>query len=64
FIYTLPPNTTRLPNTEELEKTIDTTIDVEGSRVKLKGRKMVVTIPLPENYIIPIDVKTMMEAIF
>lgn len=64
FIYTLPPNTTRLPNTEELEKTIDTTIDVEGSRVKLKGRKMVVTIPLPEDYIIPIDVKTMMEAIF
>lgn len=64
FVYTLPPNTTRLPNTDELEKTIDTTIDVEGSRVKLKGRKLVVTIPLPKDYIIPIDVKTMIEAIF
>ncbi|HGZ9196536.1 TPA: hypothetical protein ACOFME_002292 [Staphylococcus aureus] len=64
FQYTLPPNTTNIPNTEELQKTIDTSLDVEGSKAKFKGRKLVITVPLPKEYIIPIDVKTMIEAIF
>ncbi|HHD0846081.1 hypothetical protein [Staphylococcus capitis] len=64
FEYTLPPNTTKAPNTEELEKTIDTSLDVEGSRVKMRGRKLIVTVSLPKDCVVPIDVKTMIEAIF
>lgn len=61
FKYTLPPNTKKVINTQELETTLDTTLDVEGSMVKLRGRKVIITVPLED--IIPIDIKTMIESV-
>lgn len=64
YRYTLPPNVTRVPNLEELQTTLDSSLDVEGITAKLSGRSIVLVVPLPGEYQIPIDVKTMIEEEF
>lgn len=61
YRYKLPPNTKKLPNLEELQTTLNTTLDVEGANVKLKGKNIVIVVPLPKEYHIPIDMKSMLE---
>jgi len=64
YRYNLPPNVTKLPNLEELQTTLDSSLDVEGVNVKLSGRRIIIIVPLPKEYQIPIDVKTMIEEVF
>ncbi|RIM32779.1 hypothetical protein BUY35_00385 [Staphylococcus cohnii] len=64
YRYNLPPNVTKLPNLEELQTTLNSSLDVEGITAKLSGRSIVIVVPLPKEYQIPIDVKTMIEEVF
>lgn len=64
YRYNLPPNVTKLPNLDELQTTLDSSLDVEGVNVKLSGRTIIIIVPLPKEYQIPIDVKTMIEEVF
>lgn len=62
--YKLPPNVSKLPNNDELQTSIDTTLDVSGTGVKLDGSTLIITIPLPKSCAIPIDMKDMIEKVF
>lgn len=62
--YKLPANLKKMPDVSNLETSINTLMDVEGTSVQLRGRKIIIIIPLPKTYQIPIDVKSMMEEIY
>lgn len=62
--YALPSYITGLPNLESLQSGLDTSLDIQGTLVTLRGSKLNVIIPLPDDCIIPIDVKSMVESEF
>lgn len=62
--YTLPPHISNPPNTEDLEKGLDSSLKLSGTEVVLDGGTLVVTVPLPSAYAIPIDVRSMVEEVF
>ena len=62
--YTLPPHISNLPNTDDLANGLDSSLKINGTEVTLEGGSLVVTIPLPDGYTIPIDVRSMVEEIF
>ena len=64
YAYTFPPNVKKLPNVEELQSTLDSTLDIEGVSIKTKGRSIVIIVPLPKDYQIPIDAKTVIEQVY
>src|SRR5699024_1405947 len=62
--YTLPPHISNPPNTEDLEKGLDSSLKLSGTEVVLDGGTLVITVPLPSAYAIPIDVRSMVEEVF
>ena len=49
---------------EDLEKGLDSSLKLSGTEVVLDGGTLVVTVPLPSAYAIPIDVRSMVEEVF
>ncbi|OEK58864.1 FtsK/SpoIIIE domain-containing protein [Staphylococcus equorum] len=68
FEYKRSQHPDGMPNLEKVEKALETDLneDVEGRfiSVTLKGRNIVIIMPLPEKYHMPIDIKTMIEEAF
>lgn len=64
YSYTFPPNVKKLPNVEELQSTLDSTLNIEGVSIKTKGRSIVIIVPLPKEYQIEIDAKTVIEQVY
>lgn len=62
--YKLPPYISSLPQTDQIESGLDTTLNVTGISAQLKGSGILITVPLPNDYNIPIDVSTMIKQEF
>lgn len=62
--YKLPPYISSLPQTDQIESGLDTTLNVTGVSAQLKGSGILITVPLPDDYNIPIDVSTMIKQEF
>lgn len=62
--YKLPPYISSLPQTDQIESGLDTTLNVTGVSAQLKGSGILITVPLPNDYNIPIDVSTMIKQEF
>ena len=62
--YALPSYMSSLPNLESLQTGLDASLNIQGTLVTLRGSSLSVVVPLPEDLVIPIDVKSMIEAEF
>lgn len=62
--YSLPSYITGLPNLESLQSGLDASLNIQGTLVTLRGSKLNVIVPLPDDCVIPIDVKSMIESEF
>ena len=62
--YALPSYMTSLPNLESLQTGINASLNIQGTLVTLRGSKLNIVVPLPDDCVIPIDVKSMIEAEF
>lgn len=62
--YALPSYITGLPNLESLQSGLDTSLNIQGTLVTIRGNKLNVIVPLPDDCTIPIDVKSMIESEF
>lgn len=62
--YALPSYITGLPNLESLQSGLDASLNIQGTLVTLRGSKLNVIVPLPDDCVIPIDVKSMIESEF
>lgn len=54
----------QIPNTQQLDKILDKTYGVEGSITMIKEKYLYVTLPLPKDYHVPMDVPTMYQDAF
>lgn len=52
------------PNVSSLDKNIDKTFGVDGTTVNLSGNKLVIVFPMPKEFHIPIDVRTLYLEVF
>ena len=47
-----------------MAENLETYLDITGVLVRLSGSSIVVTVPMPDEYVIPIDVPTMISSVF
>lgn len=52
------------PNVSSLDKNIDKTFGVDGTTVNLSGNKLVIVFPMPKEFHIPINVRTLYLEVF
>ena len=52
------------PNVGSLDKSIDKTFNTDGATVSLSGNQLIIVFPMPKEYHIPIDVRTLYLEVF
>lgn len=52
------------PNVGSLDKNIDKTFNTDGATVNLSGNQLIIVFPMPKEYHIPIDVRTLYLEVF
>ena len=52
------------PNVGSLDKSIDKTFNTDGATVNLSGNQLIIVFPMPKEYHIPIDVRTLYLEVF
>lgn len=52
------------PNVGSLDKSIDKTFNTDGATVSLSGNQLIIVFPMPREYHIPIDVRTLYLEVF
>lgn len=53
-----------LPNSDELEKSLDSNLKTKGIQVNLSAGKLNIVVPLPDDAKVPIDSKSLVEDVF
>lgn len=62
--YELSLDTKSISNIETQEKTIDKAFDISGTKISLSGKKLSVSLPLPKDKVLPVDVPSMYRETF
>lgn len=61
YEWTFDPHS---PNVGSLDKSIDKTFNTDGATVSLSGNQLIIVFPMPKEYHIPIDVRTLYLEVF